>query len=89
MVEEESPSQNAVSGVGAARCAADPDVSGAVDRMMEALGASEGEMATALAAIDGARSRPPRPRTPLPGPLGVSQVVSEVEWVLRGSSVSL
>ncbi|GAA3827095.1 hypothetical protein GCM10022206_77250 [Streptomyces chiangmaiensis] len=61
-------------------------MSEALDRVIEALaGMSEDEVAAVLAAVV---ASPPRPqmlasssRTPLPGPRGASQIISEVEWV--------
>ncbi|GLX52357.1 hypothetical protein Shyhy01_53070 [Streptomyces hygroscopicus subsp. hygroscopicus] len=62
------------------------EVSETLDRVIEALaGASEDEVAAALAAVGTSVPRPSAPpapsRTPLPGP-GISpHIVSEVEWV--------
>lgn len=63
------------------------EVSDALVRVMDALvGASEDEVAAALAAVGATRRRQPEqqcgPCTPLPGPGGASAIHSpEVEWV--------
>ncbi|MGW3914492.1 hypothetical protein ACWEBX_23640 [Streptomyces sp. NPDC005070] len=60
-------------------------MSGALDRVMEALvGASEDEVTAALSAAGVSPPRPSSPaplRTPLPGPEASLHIVSEVEWV--------
>jgi hypothetical protein len=61
-------------------------VSGALDRVIEALaGASEDEVTAALSAAGVSVPCPPTPaaplRTPLPGPEASLHIVSEVEWV--------
>ncbi|MET9033503.1 hypothetical protein [Streptomyces mirabilis] len=61
-------------------------MSRALDRVIEALaGASEDEVAAALAAAGVSVPRPPASsapfRTPLPGPEASLHIVSEVEWV--------
>jgi hypothetical protein len=62
------------------------EVSGALDRVMEALtGASEDDVAAALAAVGASVPRPLAPpafsRTPLPSPRSAPNIASEVEWV--------
>jgi len=58
----------------------------ALNRVIDALaGASEDEVAAALAAVGASGRRQPRPqegpRTLLPGPGGPAGIHSEVEWV--------
>lgn len=61
-------------------------MSDALVRVMDALaGASEDEVAAALAAVGASSRRQPvqqsGPCTPLPDPRGASAIHSEVEWV--------